>query len=386
MVESTRHAKKTKILIVLYYYHPYVSGLSILAKAVAEGLVGQGYEVTVLTSRYDKKLAKREAIDGVTVLRRPVLFQLGKGVIMPTLIFDMIRLARRNDYVNIYLPLAESGLASLFIRKKKMVASYVCDIYLGSKPHERLITFVSMCLMHVQLMRARVVTPLSTDYLAHSKMKRYLSKSTPIYPPVEVDKFTPQDPDPLFNRLQLAGGGVKIGFVGRIVYEKGIGYLLGAVPYLESKLPNFKIILVGDYEKIAGGSTKDELDSYIKQYPGRIEFTGYLDDLDRNRFYTGLDVLVLPSIDPLEAFGMVQVEAMLCGTPVVASNLPGVREVVQKTGYGRISKVRDSRDIAAQIVEVVTHPQKYQPVRKKVQQAFNAKESIDNYARVMPKR
>lgn len=379
-------SKKAKVVIVLYYYDPYVSGLSIMAKHVAEGLAAKGYEVTVLTSRYDASLPREEMINGVNVVRRPVLFSIGKGVVMPTLVFDMIRLARKSDYINTYLPLSESGIAALFIPKKKQVASYVCDLYLGPQLYARLITAISMALMHLQLTRAKVVTSLSTDYLEHSKMKRYLSKSVPLYPPFNMEECVKTDPEPLFKRLNVSAGEVKIGFVGRIVYEKGIGYLLGAVPELQAAFTDFKIIIVGDYEKVVGGSVKGELDAFIKKYPGRILFTGYLDDADKNRFYSGLDVLVLPSIDPLEAFGIVQVEAMLCGAPVVASNLPGVREVVQKTGYGRISRIKDSADIAKQIIEVVKNPDVYRPDRSVVEQAFNPQTVIDGYAQIMPIR
>lgn len=371
--------------MVLYYYHPYVSGLSVMAKRIAEGLAKQGYEVTVLTSWYDKSLPRREVIQGVTIVRQHVWFRLGKGVIMPTLIPDIIRFARHSDYLNVYLPLAESGIAALLVPKRKIVTTYVCDIYLGHKPYERFVTFMAMCLMHLQLLRSRVVVALSRDYLEHSKMRHYVSKAVPIYPPVLTDEFLTVNPKPLFDPLGIRDDEAKIGFVGRIVYEKGIGYLLGAVPYLESELRDFRVIIVGEYEKLAGGSTKDELDSYITRYPGRILFTGYLNDEDRNRFYSGVDVLVLPSIDPLEAFGMVQVEAMLYGTPVVASNLPGVREVVQKTGYGRISQVRDSADIARQIIEIIEDPSSYKPERGKVQQIFDPQASIDGYAKLMPK-
>lgn len=370
--------------MVLYYYYPYVSGLSVMVKRLAEGLAEKGYEVTILTSRYSDELAKEEAINGVKVIRRPVAFKIGKGVVMPSLVWDIIQQARKNDYVNVYLPLAESGLAALFIPKRKIVTGYVCDLFLGPKPHERLLTFLSLSLMHVQLLRSRVVTSLSSDYLKHSKMKRYLAKSVPVYPPVITNEFRPVDPSPLFNKLKLKNKEIKIGFVGRIVYEKGINFLLQAVPYLQQELLDFKIVIVGDYMNIAGGGIKDELDLYIDRYPGRILFTGYLSDPERNQFYSGVDVLVLPSIDPLEAFGMVQVEAMLCGTPVVASDLPGVREVINKTGYGRISEVKNPADIAKQVVQVVKNPQKYKPDRERVQSIFNPQDSIDCYADLMP--
>jgi len=82
---------------------------------------------------------------------------------------------------------------------------------------------------------------------------------------------------------------------------------------------------------------------------------------------------------------MVQIEAMLCGTPVVASNLPGVREIINKTGYGRISKIKDPKDIAKQVIEVVNHPQKYKPQRKMVISYFDPQDSITAYTNLMPK-
>ncbi len=378
------HVGHKKILMVLYYYHPYVSGVSICAKRVAEGLVKEGYEVTVLTSRFDKTLSEQEVMNGVKIVRRPVLFKLGKGVIMPTFWWDIIRYARASDYMNPHLPMTESGFSSLFIPKKKIVTTYQCDINLGPSLVDRTIAAVSTSLMRLQLHRSRVVVPSTKDYLVHSKMKKYLFKSLPINPMVTTDDFHPVNPKPLFSRLKIDEKTVKIGFVGRVVYEKGINYLLKAIPDLEKKLDNFKIIIVGDYENVAGGSVKDELDEYLDKYPDNIVFTGFLSDKERNQFYSGIDVFVLPSIDPLEAYGMVQIEAMLCGAPVVASNLPGVREIVNKTGYGKIAKIRDSKDIARQIIEVVSHHGNYKPNREKVIELFDPRDAIKAYSSIMP--
>jgi len=377
--------KPKRLLIVLYYYHPYVSGLSIYAKRIAEGLVKRGVEVTILTSKYDSSLMPEESISGVRVIRRPVLFRFGKGVIIPSLSMDIIRMSKDFDCINPMLPMAEIGPIMLFVPKKKIIVSYICDLYLGGKPLPKLITYLSFASMHLAMARAKEVFALSHDYLAHSKMKKYKIKTTGVYPMVDSEEFKPRlDATSLLaGRLGVGDKTIKIGFVGRIVYEKGINYLLESIQYIEEEISDFIVIIVGDYNNIAGGSIKEELDIFIEKHPGRIIFTGYLDDDDLQRFYSGIDVLVLPSIDPLEAFGMVQVEAMLCGTPVVASDLPGVREVVQKTGFGLISKVKDPLDISQKILSVIKDRSKYTPVREKVMSAFDPEQSLDTYINKM---
>ncbi len=88
------------------------------------------------------------------------------------------------------------------------------------------------------------------------------------------------------------------------------------------------------FKTIFESKIKSSLNKYIGKFPGRIIFTGYINDSELISFYSMIDILVLPSIDPLESFGLVQIEAMLCGTPVIASDMPGVREVIRKTGNG----------------------------------------------------
>jgi glycosyltransferase involved in cell wall biosynthesis len=97
-------------------------------------------------------------------------------------------------------------------------------------------------------------------------------------------------------------------------------------------------------------------------------------------FYSLIDVLVLPSVDPLEAFGMVQVEALLCQTPVVASDMPGVREVVNRTGLGRIAEKRNPQDIAEKIIELKNHPVN---IKSGMLSDFDYSRCIDKYEEVL---
>ena len=73
-----------KILQVLTYYRPHISGLTIYVERLSKALAQHGHEVTVMTSQYDRDLARLEIKDGVTIRRVPVAFRVSKGVIMPT--------------------------------------------------------------------------------------------------------------------------------------------------------------------------------------------------------------------------------------------------------------------------------------------------------------
>ncbi len=99
-------------------------------------------------------------------------------------------------------------------------------------------------------------------------------------------------------------------------------------------------------------------------------------------FYAACDVLVLQSTNHTETFGLVQVEAMLCGTPVVASDLPGVREPITVTGMGRTTPPRDVSALAAAIIDVVRNRTAYTRPRDEIERRFNMDTTVDAYERL----
>jgi len=88
------------------------------------------------------------------------------------------------------------------------------------------------------------------------------------------------------------------------------------------------------------------------------------------------------SLNNTETFGLVQVEAMMSGTPVVASNLPGVRQPVSMTGMGEVTPVGDHEALAAAINRILSNPQAYQRPAERIAESFNPDATASAYLRL----
>ena len=100
---------------------------------------------------------------------------------------------------------------------------------------------------------------------------------------------------------------------------------------------------------------------------------------DLAAFYGAIDLLLMTSINSTESFGLVQVEAMLCGTPVVATDLPGVRQSVTMTGMGEIAAIADSTSLASSIEQVLDDSARYIKSRAEIEQIFSLDQTIAAY-------
>ncbi len=366
-----------KILIILNYYYPYVSGLSEYARVLAEEFVKKGDEVTVLASNHGK-LAAKEVINGVKVVRTPIICKISKGTVSPSFLWKAVWLAKDKDVVNMHLPMMESGIISLGIDPKKLITTYHCDVNLPKTPLNRLILKCIDLSNNICLKRSRYIAVQTKDYAGQSRIaypykKKYVEAATPI-----------KD----YNRINVNRNDGKkvIGFCGRLVEEKGIGVLLRAYEILCRTEKDLVLKIAGDYKEVAGANVYADLKKYIKIHKlQNVVFMGKLKEEEMEGFYSSLDVFVLPSINSLEAFGMVQVEAMYCGAPVVATDLYGVRTIVQRTGMGVVVKKNDAEDLAKGILKVLHNKEKYWKPKEEILKYYGTAHCVSAYERAMDK-
>ena len=348
-----------KILTVLTYYRPHTSGLTIYAERLARAFAKRGHDVTVMTTQYDKSLPREEMMDGVHVTRVPVAFRLSKGVIAPTFGWVATKLVWQHDVVQMHLPQFDApGVAfrgRLF--GKPAVLTYHCDLQLPSGWFNRLVNLVVDFQNNMAGLLADHIVTYTQDYADHSPyLSRYASKLTPILPPVEL-------PDPLPGAVQAFADKnlVKerrpvIGMAARFASEKGVEVLLDAMPAILEKYPKAQVLFAGQYKDVMGESAYAErLMPRIRQYEAdrHWKFLGVLNPQQMTAFYPNLDVLTVPSLNSTEAFGLVQIEAMLNGVPSVPSALPGVRQPVLMHCMGRVAEVGDPASLAEAIIGVL---------------------------------
>lgn len=366
-----------KILQVLTYYRPYISGLTVYAQRMAEIWVNKGHDVRILCIKHQRELMDKECLDGAEVIRAKPWLAVGKGFISGEWIVKMQNEVSRSQVVVVHLPQPEAVLAVMAARLfgKRIVTIYHCDVTLpggvGNKIAERIVDatgYLTLKLSH------KIVTS-SQDFAQNSRvLKNFINKIYYIYPPI---------PAPKAEKIKKNPDKYVIGFAGRMAAEKGVEYLLATIPYLDKNLGRkFVISMVGPPQPVGEKKYTQKITGLIQNNGEGIESLGILTDDQMGKWFAKLDILVLPSVNATEAFGMVQVEAMLAGVPVVASDLPGVRVPVLKTGMGRLVKPADAQELALAISEILNKRKKYVRITR-VTEEFDINKSLKTWDRVL---
>jgi len=243
------------------------------------------------------------------------------------------------------------------------VLTYHCDLQLPPGLFHRFVNRVVHFQNNLAAWLADRIVTYTQDYADHSPfLSRYAHKLTTILPPVELPPASPEQVREFARRHRTGERRPVIGMAARLAAEKGVEVLLEALPAVLKKYPQAQVLFAGQHENVFGEQAYYErLMPHIRRYQasGHWSFLGVLSPQQMSAFYPNLDVLVVPSLNSTEAFGLVQIEAMMNGVPCVASALPGVRMPIQMHAMGRLARIKDSASLAESILEVLSEPQKF---------------------------
>jgi len=363
-----------KIAQVVSTFPPYRGGIGNVAYCLTDNLAKLGHEVTVFTPCYSKH--DNDVNSYFKVKKLIPQFKYGNAAVIWQLAYQL----RNFDVIHFHYPFLGASFPILlarliFARKAKLILHYHMDL-VGKNVKgtifsvynwfhvERLVNLVDTVLVtSVDYLKSSEILPI---YLRHAKKFRVLPNG------VDISNFYPQEKDQTLvfkYGLQNKKAILFVGALDSAHYFKGVNYLLKAFQSLKNR-ENVVLFIVG--EGNLRSTYQDMADSF--GLSDKVVFTGYLPDSELVKYYNLCDIFVLPSIDKSEAFGMVLIEAMACGKPVIATDLAGVREVVDLKINGRLVKPKDVVKLAEQMEALLNDEElckKYgEAGRKKVEREY----------------
>lgn len=376
-----------RIVTTLSYYAPHWTGLTVYAQRIAEGLAARGHDVTVVTTRHADDLPSSEVIGGVTVERLATVGRVSRAMLAPRLLPTLWHRLGDADLLHVHSPMPEAG-AAVAIARQRGVATMVThqgDVVMPAGAGNRLIqAAMNISLGHAVAVADAVVTH-GDDYAGESRLlARRAGAATGavagINPPTTIP--TPDVAAVAALRTSLGAGAAPgrgtrlVGFAGRFVEEKGFDLLLEAMPTVVEAIGDVRFVFAGEtdvaYEDFAGSCRP-----LLAANADHLTSLGLLRDRQQLAdFYGACDLFVLPSRS--DCFAAVQVEALLCGAPVVATDIPGAREVIERSGFGRLVRPGEPAALAAGIVAELSAPRP-RPVRDTVAAHFDPEHALDRY-------
>jgi glycosyltransferase involved in cell wall biosynthesis len=293
------------------------------------------------------------------------MMRISKGVISPAFVLEAVKQIRQNDVVQLHLPQFEAPGVALLARLlgKPVVLTYHCDLHLPPGIFNRLVNLVVKVQNNLAALLANHLVTYTQDYADHSSyLSRYRRKLTPFLPPVELPPAEKNQVEAFAESNQTRLKRPVIGMVTRFAAEKGVEVLLEALPEVLKKYPAAQVLFAGQYQNVIG--EKEYANRLLQRIQGfekmgAWKFLGNLSQGQLAAFYPNMDLLVVPSLNSTEAFGLVQVEAMMNGIPCVASDLPGVRRPVQMHAMGKVVPVGNPTALAEAILELIAGKGKF---------------------------
>lgn len=323
----------------------YFGGIEVITELSAKALTTE-HRVTLICHSSDR-LSREEFRDGYRVIRSGTQFKKFSQPVSLGMGFALRR--AKPDLIHFHAPNFWAALMiELFCPRTDVIITHHADVE-GRGALKRWL----LPIYHRLAKRAKSIIVNSLKNIAYSRdLPKDLKRVVAIPYGLNEAKYRLNDVDINRSRSikkEMFGDKVVIGFVGRLVWYKGLPTLIEAI----SKNPNVALLVVGD------GPLKSRLMEQADSlnFIDRIHFTGAVSDEDKLRYLHAMDVFVLPSTHITEAYGISQIEAMLCGVPVISTSLPtGVSDVSVDGETGLVVTPGDIDELSAAIERLASDP------------------------------
>jgi len=361
-----------KVLQLGKFYPPDVGGIESAIYEITEELNRRGVKCDVLCSNsereYKEKVIKRETYQ-YKVIRTKSYGKILSTSVTPQMIFKLREIISKYDIIHLHHPDPMANLA-LFLSKlngKKLVVHWHSNII-----RQRFSLMFYKPLLNWVLKRADVTIATSPKYIEESEqLSPFKEKCVAIPRGIRKDKLC-SNPKAV-SILREKYKGKKIIFsLGRFIAYKGFEYLIESARYLSS---DYIILIGGD------GPLRSRYEEIIREYDlfNKVKLLGRLPQNMLGNYYDVCDIFCLPSISKNEAFGLVIVEVMSFGKPVVATNIKGsgVNWVNQEGVTGLNVEPKNPKALAQAIEFICSNIEIYKKFSENALKRFNEEFTID---------
>jgi glycosyltransferase involved in cell wall biosynthesis len=336
------------------YYYPYVGGIESHLYTLCHELKAN-VDLDVIVSN-TAPFTARDVHEGISVTRCASFGHWASTSHSPTMAWELSQ--RGYDIVHVHLPHpvgAASYLASRKPARHKLIVSYHSDVV-----RQRRLARLYDPLVERLLSRADRVIATSPNYLATSPVLQRFREKCAVVPygiDLELFRHTPERAEKAREIRARYGDALLLVGVGRLIYYKGFEFAIRAL----ARVPGAHLMLIGD------GPLRPELEQLAREcgVGERVHLLGSMPNEAVPPYYFASDLYLLPSIARSEAFGIVQIEALACGLPVINTNLPsGVPFVSRHGETGLTVPASDAEALARAILDLGSAPERRREMGK----------------------
>lgn len=342
-----------KICMVTGNYYPYMGGVERYVKSIASSLSEKDNEITVLCSKPNGG-STHESYKETRVVRAFTPFHVFKA---PISLDVFVNLMNENpDVFHVHATYPSLSDQAVFLSKLRKIPCLVTLHFDGHNDRPIGRTFSKIYNLGINRLIMRVCERVVVTTFDYAKT----SVSLIGMPPEKVVEIPPGVDKGFFKHSSRKGKLIRskfgiqdhenlIGYIGRLAWYKNLDVLIKAFLILKKRydLKDVHLLIGGD------GDKRNEVMRLIEKSKEDVVLTGFIPDKDLPAYYSALDLYVLPSNSRQETFGISLLEALCCGVPVVAPNLPGVRQVVNKSGGGLLFSPGNPFDLAERIARLL---------------------------------
>lgn len=334
-------------------FYRYSGGVENYVLSLSRELSKLGQDVSIICA--SERDLDDTVVDGILIKRLGCVGKLANTNI--TLKLPYVLLKENFDIMHTHLPTpwsADWSAITSRIKSRPLVLTYHNDIT-GFGTMDYIAKLYNTTMLQFVLSKADAIITSTNRQLKSPLLRNYSKKIKVIPPGVDTDKFKPARVEKIENSIFF------LSILDNYHKYKGLEYLIKALRLVREEIKDVKLTVGGD----------GNLLNYYKEMVvslglgGSVEFTGYIPEERILEYYNKHELFVLPSISPIqEGFGIVLLEAMACGIPVVTTNVVGLSEDIEHENAGVVVEPRDVKSLAEAIIKILKNKKNGRNARK----------------------